>query len=333
MLESRRATAVLLLLTLALPFVPGCGKQESSAPQATTTDAKNADTGKTIGLSVLTLTNPFFKDIADAMTEAAAEHGFTVTVVSSEFDAAKQQHQIDDFIVQKVAAIVLTPADSKAIGPAIRKANAAGVPVFTADIAVLDPEAKVVTHVATDNEEGGRQAAKAMLEALGRQGKVAIIDHPEVESVILRTKGFHEVIDEANEDPQTNIQIVATLPGGGAREKSFNVAEDLIQSHPDLNGIFAINDPSALGACAALERAGKADDIVVIGFDGMPEGKKAIRDGRIYADPIQFPDQIGRKTVEAIMSYLGGQTPPAQILIPTALYTKQDALADKSLEN
>jgi len=294
--------------------------------------APAAEKKGTIGLSVLTLTNPFFKVIADTMKAEAAKQGYDVVITSGEYDPAKQQNQIKDFIVRRVSAIVLCPCDSKAIGPAIKEANDAGIPVFTADIACLAQGVKIVCHVATDNYGGGKLAAQAMIEALGGRGKVAILDHPEVESVLLRTKGFEEEIAAANQKPDVRIEIVKKLPGGGARDKSYKVMQDILQAHPDLAGVFAINDPSALGACAALEEGGKLKAVKVIGFDGQPEGKKAIRDGLIYADPIQFPDQIGRKTVEAILSYFRGDELPSQILIPTALYRKADAEKDPDLK-
>src|SRR5919197_3692649 len=151
---------------VAVVLLTSCGqKTGDSATQTSASRFKG-----TIGLSVLTLTNPFFKEIADKMTEEAAKHGYAVTVVSGEFDVARQQNQVKDFIVSRVAAIVLTPCDSRAIGPAIQEANAAGIPVFTADIACLAPGAKVISHIATDNKGGGKEAAKAMIEALGENG-------------------------------------------------------------------------------------------------------------------------------------------------------------------
>ena len=170
-----------------------------------------------------------------------------------------------------------------------------------------------------------------MVEALGGKGKVAILDHPVAESVMLRTQGFEEVIKQNNAKGAGKIDIVVKLEGGGEKDKSFKAAEDILQAHPDLNGIFAINDPSALGAVAALEKANKTAQVKVIGFDGQPEGKRAIRDGKIYADPIQFPDQIGMQTVQTIVKYMAGDSVPARILIPTKLYRKADALNDKSL--
>ena len=284
-----------------------------------------------IGVSLLTLTNPFFRDLGEAMKDEAAKHGMEVVLVSGEFDAAKQRNQVADFIVKRSAAIVLSPCDSKAVGTAIAEANKAGIPVFTVDIAALAGGAKVVSHVATDNLGGGRLAAQAIIEALGGRGKVAILDHPEVESVMLRTKGFEEELAKQKQEKGVNIQVVAKLHGGGTKDKSFRAAEDLLQAHPELNGIFAINDPSALGAVAALEKGGKLAQVKVVGFDGMPEGKQAIKTGQIYADPIQFPDQIGRTAVQTIRKYLDGDDVVSETLIPTALYRKADAEKDPAL--
>jgi ribose transport system substrate-binding protein len=289
-------------------------------------------TAGTIAVSVLTMNNPFFKEIADSLAAAAAPHGYKVLAVSGDFDVARQQNQVKDFIVKRVSAIVLCPCDSKAIGPAIREANRAGIPVFTADIGCLDPTAKVVAHIATDNLQGGRLAADAVAEALHGKGKVAILDYPEVESVLLRTKGFEERLAELHRNPEVKIQVVAKLPGGGDKAVSFKAAQDLIQAHAELNAIFAINDPSALGARAALENAGKADQIKIIGFDGQPEGKQAIKEGKLYADPIQFPERIGKETFNAFLKYMNGEEVPKQLLIPTALYRKADAMKDASLK-
>ena len=290
-----------------------------------------ADKKPQIAVSLLTLTNPFFRDLGDAMKAEAAGHGFEVSVVAGEFDAARQRDQVADFIVKRAAAIVLSPCDSKAVGTSIAAANKAGIPVFTVDIAALGG-GKVVSHVATDNLGGGRLAAQAMIEALQGRGKVAILDHPVIESVMLRTQGFDEELARQKKEKGIDIQVVARLPGGGAKDKSFKAAEDLLQAYADLDGIFAINDPSALGAIAALEKAGRLSRVKVVGFDGMPEGKMAIRNGQMYADPIQFPDRIGRTAVQQIRKYLDGEDVPPQVLIPTALYRKADADKDPTLK-
>jgi ribose transport system substrate-binding protein len=106
----------------------------------------------------------------------------------------------------------------------------------------------------------------------------------------------------------------------------------MLQAHPDLRGIFAINDPSALGARAALEKAGRADSVKIVGFDGQPEGKQAIKEGKIYADPIQFPDRMGVEIARAIVRHSKGEELPPQTLIPTQLYRKADGEKDPELK-
>jgi ribose transport system substrate-binding protein len=310
---------------LLLAAFAGCdrdkAKQKAPAPAA-------APSKGVIGLSVLTMTNPFFKDIADHMTDEAKKHGFEVVAVSGEKDPARQYGQVKEFIVKKVSAIVLTPCDSKAVGAAIKEANAAGIPVFTADIKCLARDARVVCHVATDNYAGGREAGRAMIQATGNKGKVAILDYPEVESVILRTKGFRDELAAV----KSPIEIVGSWPGKGAKDDSFKAMQDVLTAQKDLAGVFAINDPSALGAYAAIEKSGLAGKIRIVGFDGQLEGKRAIKEGKIYADPIQFPDRIGRETVSQIVKYLNGEKVAPEVLIPTQLYFKTDAEIDPALK-
>jgi ribose transport system substrate-binding protein len=305
-------------LVVSTMLLAGCGGSEPSQPAGNKT---------VVGVSLLTSTNPFFKEIADAMTAEGTRNGYKIELNYGELDPAKQKDQVKDFLVRKVNAIVLTPCDSKSVGTAIAEANAAGVPVFTADVACLADNARVVTHVATDNYEGGKLAGRAMIELLGGKGNVAIIDHPEVESVILRAKGFQEEIEKA-----AGMKVVARLPGSGARDKSFAVAQDILQAHPDLDAFFAINDPSALGAIAAIEKAGKAGKIKVIGFDGQLEARQAVKDGKMYATVMQYPQKIGSITIQAIAKYMAGEKPEAQLLIAPGVYRLADAQKDSQLK-
>ena len=286
-----------------------------------------------IGASLLTLQNPFFKVIGDQLTVEAGKEGYETLVVSADNDVARQSNQVKDFIVKKCVAIVLSPADSKSIVPVIQEANAAGIPVFTVDVPCNEPGVKIATQIATDNYGGGKEAGTAMIEALGAQGgKVGVLDLKQVESCILRVKGFKEVIDAHNAKGGPKIEIVSELDGGGAKDKGYKAAEDMLQAQPEMRGIFAINDPSALGARAALEKAGRADRVMIVGFDGQPEGKQAIKDGKIYADPIQFPDKMGAEIARAIVMHSKGEDLPPQTLIPTMLYRKADAEKDASLK-
>jgi ribose transport system substrate-binding protein len=316
-------------LALALVLAAGCSKTDpAGSGGAATPQAK-----RRIGVSLLTLDNPFFKVIGDNITVTGKKHGYDVIVVSGDKDVAKQGNQIKDFIVQGVSAIVLSPCDSKSIVPVIQEANAAGIPVFTVDIPCNEPGVKLATQIATDNYGGGREAGHAMIEALGEAGgPVAVLHFKQAESCQLRVKGFKEVIDVHNAAGKAKIDIVSELESGGAKDQGYKATEDALQANSNLRGIFAINDPAALGARAALEKAGKTQQVLIIGFDGQPEGKQAIKEGKIYADPIQFPDKMGVQIVEAILRHSKGETLPPQTLIPTSLYRRADAEKDPELK-
>ncbi len=310
----RRPSVIVSLFLLAafVALVSGCGgKKEAPAPAAGAPAA-------TIGVSLLTRTHPFYQDLEQGLRDGAKEHRYELLVQAGEFDVAKQKDQIENFIVRKVDAIIVSPCDSRSIGTTIAAANAAGIPVFTADIAVLDESVKVVCHVASDNVAGGQLAAQAVAKALGDHGKVAIIDHPEVESVIQRVSGFEAELASAHPD----VKVVAKLSGKGVKDMAFRTAEDILQAHPDLDAIFGINDDTALGAVAAVEKAGRQGRVTIIGFDAVPEARQAIADGKIAADVIQQPLEIGKRTIGAVADYLAGAQVPPRVLIPCQLYTR-----------
>jgi ribose transport system substrate-binding protein len=315
--RSRARFAVPTILALAL--TAGCGGAPEERP-----GAGDATAGPRIvvGVSLLTRTHPFSHELEAGLPAAADERGWELLVQAGEFDVARQKDQVQDFIVRQVDAIIVSPCDSKSIGTSVQAANRAGIPVFTSDIAVLAADARVECHVASDNVAGGRLAGRALAEALGGQGRVAIIDHPEVESVIQRVAGFEE---ELGKHP--GLEVVAKLPGKGVKDVAFRTAEDILLAHPELDGIFGINDDSALGALAAVEKAGRAGRVTIVGFDAVPEARAAIAAGRIHADVIQQPGLIGRETVRVVAEHLAGREVPPRILIPCDLFTRETAAA------
>lgn len=328
----------LALLSLLLPLLAGCAPSSptsssaGSGPETTAGTATPSSRG-VIGVSLLTFENPFFKVIADHIESAAKEKGYRVVSLSADESPARQSQQIDDFIVQKVSAIVLSPCEARAVVPSIQAANKAGIPVFTVDIPCREEGVEIACQIATDNKGGGKEAAKAMIEAIGG-GKVAIIHFQQAESCRLRVEGFREEVAAHNAkttDAASRIDIVAEFDGGGAKDKGRTATADALQSNPDLRGLFAINDPSALGAVAAVEEAGRAGQVTIIGFDGQPEGRQAIKDGKIYADPIQYPDKMGTGVVDAIVRHLKGEELSPEQFIPTSLYRRADAEKDPEL--
>ena len=276
------------ILALLGALLCGCGAAEED------------DGTRTIGVSLLDQTNDFFKDLESGLRAEAAKHGYKLIVQSAEADPTVQARHIEDFITQQVDAIILTPCNSDTVATNLRGAEEAGIPVFTADIAARG--AKIVAHIASDNVQGGGKAGARMGELLGGKGKVLIIDHPTVSSVQDRTKGFREALGK-----HEGITVVASPSAEGQRAKAQSVMEDALTATPDLKGVFAINDVSALGALRAIEAAGRKD-IVVIGYDATPEAREAIkRGGPFKASVSQDPNLIGSKTVATIARHFAGE--------------------------
>ncbi len=281
-----------------------------------------------IGMTCMDLTNPFFKLISNVMKEEAANYGYEVVSLDGNNDPARQNNQLSDFAAQGYDAIFLNPADSKAAGEGVKRAHAAGIPVFTFDVQVTDEEAKglIVTHIGSDNYQGGQLAAESMMAVTHDEGNIAIISYPEVTSCILRVRGFRDCLEEKN----SKLKIVTELSGRGNRDDGYNTATDILQAHPDIVGIFAINDPSALGAYAAVVKAQREKDITVVGFDASPAGKQAVFERKLYDSPQQFPRKMATGTVDAFIKYLEGEPIPKQIFIPCAHYRHENAVTDEA---
>ncbi len=268
-----------------------------------------------IGVTLLTR-DVFYQELERGMQEAAKGRGIKLRIQSAEKDLNLQTTQVENFVVQGVDALVICPVDSTGIGSAIEKANKAGVPVFTADIRAQ--EAKVICHIASDNHQGGRLAGEYLARLLGGEGEVIIIDHPEVTSVQERVAGFKEAIARCPE-----MKIVDEPSAGGDRDKAMVITQNMLLAHPRLRGIFAINDNTALGAMAALESAGR-QDVFIVGYDATPEAKQAIRKGGpLKADVIQYPETIGKVTIETVVSFLEGHTVPLEVPIDTGIVDKE----------
>ena len=287
-----------------------------------------------IAYSPLTLSNPFFKVIGDHIKSEAEKNGYDTLMVDPDMDVKKQSDQMDDFISRGVTAIILVPCDRLSIGPAVKAANDKGIPVFTVDAKCAAEGVDIAGHVGTDNYQGGMLAGEAMIKALGvNGGKVLVLDFKKANSCVLRVNGFKEVINAHNgELSDGKIVIVAELDGNGARTEGYQSTADALQAHDDLAAIFAINDPSALGAYTAIEEAKRQHQIKIIGFDGQLDGKQAIKDGKIFADPIQHPDKMGQQIVQNIIKYLAGEEFEKETLIPATLYDKAAAQKDPELK-
>jgi len=295
---------IVIPFVIALVLISSCGRKEEQKQT------------KTIGVSLLTRAHVFYKDLEEGLRTEAAKNGYELIVTAGEFDLGKQSSQVEDFITRKVDAIVLCPVDSRGIGPAIRKANEAKIPVFTADIA--SQEGEVVCHVASDNVAGGHLAGEYLAKLLNGKGNVAIIDQPTVTSVLDRVQGFKEAIAK-----YPGIRIVTDVNGEGVRDRAMQVSSDVLQANPDLQGIFGINDDSALGALDAVQQFHR-DGISIIGYDATPPAADAIvRGTALKADVIQYPKKIGETTIAKIKEYFSGTTLPKVVPVEVGIADKE----------
>jgi len=270
---------------------------------------------KTIGVTLLTRAHVFYKDLEEGLKNEAAKNGYELILTSGDFDLGKQSSQIEDFITRKVDAIIVSPVDSRGVGPAIRKANKAKIPVFTADIA--SQEGEIVCHVASDNVAGGRLAGEYLGKVLNGKGRVAIIGQPTVTSVLDRTQGFKDAIAKF-----LGITIVADMNAEGVRDKAMQVTSDILQAHPDLDGIFGINDDSALGALDAVQQF-KRTNVKIVGYDATPPARDAILKGTpLCADVIQNPKKIGETTIDKIKEYFSGAQVPKVVPVEVGIVDK-----------
>ncbi|GHB45866.1 transporter [Streptomyces xanthochromogenes] len=273
-----------------------------------------------LGMSLSTLNNPFFVQMkAGAQAEAKAE-GIDLTVTDAQNDASQQANQIENFTSSGMKSIIVNPVDSDAVGPAVRGANKADVPVIAADRGVN--KAETATLVASDNAAGGRLAARTLGEKLGGKGRIVVLQGTAGTSVSReRGAGFTEGLKA-----YPGIEVVASQPADFDRTKGLDVMTNLLQSHPDITGVFAENDEMALGAVKALGgRAGSA--VAVVGFDGTPDAIKAVGAGSLYASVAQQPGELGRIAVRNAVLAIRGKKPDSAVKVPVKVVTRENAAA------
>ncbi|MET8408014.1 substrate-binding domain-containing protein [Streptomyces sp. NPDC005195] len=272
---------------------------------------------KKVGLSLSTLNNPFFVQIKAGAQQEAKKLGVRLTVTDAQNDASQQANQLQNFTSSGLGAIIVNPVDSDAAGPAVRSANKADIPVIGVDRGVN--KANTAALVASDNIEGGKLGAKALAEKLGGKGKIVILQGLAGTSASReRGAGFAEGLKA-----YPGIKVVAQQPADFDRTKGLDVMTNLLQAHPDVQGVFAENDEMALGAIKALgSKAGKS--VSVIGFDGTPDGLKAVKNGTLYASVAQQPSELGRIAVENALKSAEGKKVEKTVMVPVKVVTAQN---------
>lgn len=263
----------------------------------------------TMGISLISYYNPFFLALRDGAKEALTKAGGVLLESDSQQDVARQIEAVESFIARKVDVILLNAVDSKGVVPAVEAANRAKIPVITVD---NDASGGVVaTCVASDNVLAGELCGRYLVERLIKEkgkaaGNVVMLDALPVTGVLQRIQGFNKVIKDYPE-----IRVVATQNAQGNRADGLTVMENILQGQKKIDAVFAINDPSALGALAAIEAAGRSKEMFIVSVDGNKDALAAIKNKTAFAfTAAQSPTAIGRIGVEMGLRALQGEKLP-----------------------
>ncbi|MFB0621154.1 substrate-binding domain-containing protein [Streptomyces sp. AGS-58] len=270
-----------------------------------------------MGLSLSTLNNPFFVQIRAGAQAEAKRLGIDLTVTDAQNDASQQANQLQNFTSSRLGAVIVNPVDSDAAGNSVKAADRAGIPVIAVDRGVN--KASVDALVASDNVAGGELAAKTIAEKLGGNGRIVILQGQAGTSAAReRAQGFANGLKA-----YPGIRVLAQQPADFDRTKGLDVMSNLLQAHPDVQGVVAANDEMALGAIKALgSRAGRS--VQVVGFDGTPDGLTAVKDGTLYASVAQQPAQLGRTAVDNALRAVRGKKVEPMVKVPVKVVTKHN---------
>jgi len=271
------------------------------------------------------LANEFFGTMAEGakahQAEHAAEYDLVVNGIKNETDLAEQVSLVEQMVGRGVDAIVVAPADSKALVPVLKRAKAAGVVVVNIDNkldeGVLKQAGMSVPFVGPDNREGARMVGEALAKKLKTGDEVAIIEGvPTAFNGQQRRLGFEDTMKAAG------MKVVSVQSGQWEMEQANGIAAALISEHEDLKAILCANDSMALGAVAAVSAANKQGEVLVVGFDNISAVQPMIEDGRVAATADQHGDQLAVFGIEAALQILAGEATPGDRKTPVDLITK-----------
>ena len=272
---------------------------------------------KVFGVSYMTMNNPFYKIINNEILKVVEKNNDSLITLDPELDVDKQNEQIYKFIDAKVDGIFINPIDFEQIEPALQAAKRANIPVIIIDAPVSD-ESLVNCTIVSDNYDAGVQCAKDMMERLD-SANIVLLKHTTAKSAKERIEGFLSVIDN-NE----KYKVINEAECDGQLEIAMPKMQEIIEETPDIDVVMALNDPSALGALAALEKNNK-NDVMVYGIDGTPEIKALIgRNQMIVGTVAQSPIKMGQIAVENMYNILNGKKIEKNIIIPISLINKEN---------
>ena len=322
MRKFKKLLAVGACLCMSLSLLAGCGSGNTSGNGSSDSGTKQEST-KSSDLSFAfctnTLNNTFQSSIDAKLKELCDANGISYTCLDPDYDLNTQLSQLSDVANSGYDAVFIIPVDSAGITSGLAEIKDAGIPIFNVDTAVIEDDIEnfVTQFVGTNAYMAGQLVGENGLPAVlgqlvGEQmakdypdgADIAILDFPSNESCVDRVNGFLDGLG----DNKDKFNIVAQQDGEAALDASMSLAEDIITANTDLQAFFCINDPSALGAAAAVKAANKTGQIGVYSIDASPDGKQALIDGEFTAVACQVPVQIAEYAFNAAQKYVGGDT-------------------------
>ena len=339
-----------LCFSMAVSMLAGCGSSSNTETEASETAGETADSAEnedaaaaeegteetassdlSFAFCTNTLNNTFQSSMDATFSRLCEEAGISYTCLDPDYDLNTQLSQLSDVANSGYDAVFIIPVDSAGITSGLAEIQSAGIPIFNVDTAVIDEdiESFVTQFVGTNAYMAGQLVGAQMAEDYPDGADIAILDFPSNESCVDRVNGFMDGLGE-NVD---KFNIVAQQDGEAALDTSLSLAEDIIIANPDMDAFFCINDPSALGAAAAIKAANKTGEIGVYSIDASPDGKQALLDGEFSAVAAQVPIQIAEYAYNSAVEYLNGNTDLGEkkVYLDSFLVTKD--IAEETLND
>jgi ribose transport system substrate-binding protein len=326
-MQARRWAATVSVVALA-GVVGACGSDNSSSGGGSSSSGGSAAAGKKLTLIAGVKGDEFYITMNCGAKEAAQKAGATLDFQGpDQFDASQQTPIVNSVAAKKPDAVLVAPTDTKAMYAPIKQLSDAGSKIVLVDTTLEKPD-MAVSQIASDNLEGGKQAAKTLLELTGGKGKFLVVNvKPGISTTDARGKGFEEGLKG-----QAGVKYLGQQYSNDDPAKAASIVTATLAKNPDLAGIFATNLFSAEGAASGLKQAGKLGKVKIVGFDAGPKQVQDLKDGIVQALIAQQPAEIGRQGVEQALASLDGKQTKPQIGTGFSVITKdnvdssQDAL-------
>ena len=313
----RKTLAAVASATLLCTSLTACNRESGSTNAAGNSSTTGSASAKSITFALSTQANPFFVQMRESAQKKADELGLTINFQDASDDSATQANQLANAAASDTGVVILNPTDSDAMASSVKQLTDANIPVVAVDRAVNN--ANIASYIASDNETGGKQAAKVLSDAIHGEGEILVLQGKTGSSASReRGKGFDEGLKD-----NPNIKVVAKQTAEFERAKGLDVTTNLLQAHPNVKAIFAENDEMALGAIEALgDKAGK--DVIVVGFDGVEDALKAIKEGTMYASIAQQPADMAAQAVVEASKLLKGESATKEMQVDVVTVTKEN---------